>query len=315
MAIAPLTFNYRFPVRSSGILLRKWTGEGISKADSDETGGLGPNPRFEMSGGWVTLFPTEGWTQSIPTHWFSDVPPASEDARKAQTSARTEAFIEARKESGGGVPRDRASLTAQHEAMQRALRRRGLVRDLVSYSVFVGEALGTALRDGDEFKFSCDRNGHFHYSAARNLETTLSAGFVPRADRGGPMAVWQEYERQPSPNPPEHDMSHLFRRASIEEEGTSSGLSDSRLEHARSPKWVDVERPYVTARVKEEVFHLRAGQEVHIDPYYVFLARSNHPSPWAGVRAIHSAGRLDSVGKEQIIDAAQQLTAPKAKLL
>ena len=76
-------------------------------------------------------------------------------------------------------------------------------------------------------------------------------------------------------------------------------------------------RPYVTARVNDQVFHLLDGQEVHIDPYYVFLARSNQQlnAALGAPGAIHSAGHLDALKKELIIDAARQLASVTTRLL
>ena len=80
-----------------------------------------------------------------------------------------------------------------------------------------------------------------------------------------------------------------------------------------------MQKPYATARIQEQQFHLLDGQEVQIDPYYVFLARSNQKVPVIAFeftpRAVHSAGRLDLLSKDQIIDAAQKLTRQHVRLL
>ena len=84
-------------------------------------------------------------------------------------------------------------------------------------------------------------------------------------------------------------------------------------------EFIAVYKPYVTARVKDQVFHLLDGEDVHIEPHYVFLARSNKNVPIFAFefapRAVHGAGRLDAVGKEMIIDAARQLMVPKMRIL
>lgn len=80
-----------------------------------------------------------------------------------------------------------------------------------------------------------------------------------------------------------------------------------------------VHRPYITARVKDQIFLLLDGQEVHVDPYYVYLARSNQNVPAIAFeftpRAVHSLGRLDGVHQNSIVDAAQHLIAPQTKVL
>jgi hypothetical protein len=52
----------------------------------------------------------------------------------------------------------------------------------------------------------------------------------------------------------------------------------------RVAECIDVPRPYVSARVKDQMFQLLEGHEVHIDPYYVFLARSNKNVSGDGLR-------------------------------
>jgi hypothetical protein len=310
MAIDPqLTFDYQFSVRASGVQQRDWAGEGAGRADFGQTEGLvGPKPRFELSCGWLILFPTEGWTRSFPTRAFSDSRPRpwemDKDARLADITRHGKQWLEAQEEAlkeaaARSVPGDYASFCkAQSESMERALRRRGMERDLVSYSVFVVEALGSVLRTGDQFNFSRDGNGDFRYSVARNSETIFGAGSPGAADGGGPMAVWQEYDKHPNPY-----------------------AKNPKLEIPGWPveQWIPVHRPYVTARVKEQVFHLLDGQEVEIHPYYVFLARSNQKVPALAFefepRAVHSAGRLDALRKELMIDAARQLTMPQTRLL
>jgi hypothetical protein len=327
MAISPsLTFRYQFSVQcddgSSGgsissqgsgtgvtLLNKCWNGSGIGQASFGGGEGIvGPRPRFELCAGWLTLLPTDGWTQSFPTRWFSDIerPPQPLDgaARLAAIKTSGTEFLEAQKEAqklaaSRSVPGDFASYTkALKEAMADALRRRGRTRDLASYAIFVGEALGEAFRIGDEFRFSRDGNGDFRYSVVRNLETVFSAGSVGRVDDGGPMAIWQEYDSYPNPNAETLKM---------------------KFPEMRVAESIDVHRPYISVRVKSQTFHLLDGQDVHIDPSYVFLARSNKNVPAMAFeftpRAVHSAGLLTTLGKELIIDAARKLTAPLSKIL
>src|ERR1017187_9793015 len=125
-------------------------------------------------------------------------------------------------------------------------------------------------------------------------ETVLSAGAVGSVDGGGPISVWQEYELRPNPH--------------VEAAKTRSpGMQLAEFIHAH--------KPYVTTRIKDKTFQLLDGQEVCIDPYYVFLARSNN-----NVRlleggslfpALHAAGSLEAIEKDLIIDAARQLETPK----
>ncbi len=268
---------------------------------------VGPRPRFELHAGWLTLVPTEGWTQSLSTRWFSDVerPPRSDGAtRVADIKAIGAEFLEAQREAhkeaaSRSVRGDFASCTkAMDEALAGALLRRGLTRNLASFAVFVGEALGSVFRIGDEFKFSRDGNGDFRYSVVRNSEMVFSAGSVGRVDDGESIAVWQEYDRHPNPN---------------------AEALKKEFPNMRVAEWIDVHRPYASVRVKDQIFHLLDGQEVHIDPYYVFLARSNKNVPAIAFeftpRAVHSAGCLGALGKELIIDATRQLTAPIVRLL
>jgi hypothetical protein len=202
------------------------SGHGSGGADFGETEGLvGPKPRFELSVGWLTLFPTDGWTQSLPLFCF-------------------EGFVNL------DMPQ---------------------MRDLKSYSLYVGEALQNTMRVADTFRFSLNRACEFSYSVARNSDTILRAGSVSKLDDGGRIAVWQERDR-----------------------------------------------PYVTARINDRVFHLVDGQDAEIDPHYVFLARLTQPRRGIGFippQAVCSAGDLNLLRKELIRDAAHQLTAPKTKIL
>jgi hypothetical protein len=273
-----------------------WTGGGNGRACSGENEGIvGPRPMFELREGWLTLLPSDGWTQSLPARWFSD-------AERRQRNPDAAEWLEAQKEtlidmtSRSGQMDLSSPRKTSNDATNAALRR-GLKLDLASYSVFVGEALGDVLRIGDKFKFSRDGYGDFCYSVGRSGDTVFSAGSVGRVDDGGPVAVWQEYDSHPNPN---------------------AEALKKKLPHMRIAESINVHRPYVSVRVKDQMFQLLDGQEVHIDPYYVFLARSNKNVSAIDFeftpRAVHSTGCLDTlVGKEQIIDAARQLTAPKTK--
>ena len=112
------------------------------------------------------------------------------------------------------------------------------------------------------------------------------------------MAIWQEYDRHPNPTAEAEKKQHPTLKVA---------------------EWFDVHKPYVTARIKEQQFHLLDGQEALIDPYYIFLARSNQKVPVLSFeftpRAVHSSARLDLLRKDQIIDAAQKLTRQHIRLL
>jgi hypothetical protein len=309
---AGLTFKYQFNVKaeiqhvSPEVLC--WAGEGAGRGYSGRTEGIvGPKPRFELRAGWLSLFPTGGWIRSLPTRWFSDAehPPRGTDraAHAAAIKAQGAEWLEAQKESqnevgSAGAWEDfNAYIKATNDAMGRALERRGLRRSLASYAVFVGESLGRVLRIGDEVQFSRDGSGDFQYRVLRNSEMMLSAGSVGRVDEGEPIAIWQEYDHDPNPY-------------------TEAGRKTSFNMRVGS---IDEHKPYVSVRVKGKMFHLLDGQEVHVDPYFVFLARSNKNVPALAFeftpRAVHSAGRLDALAMELIIDAARQLTTPRTRIL
>jgi hypothetical protein len=84
-------------------------------------------------------------------------------------------------------------------------------------------------------------------------------------------------------------------------------------------EWIHVHRPYVTARIHDQIFQLLDEEEAYVDPYYVYLARSNRNVPALVFefipRAVHAAGLMNEWGKEMIVDAARQLTAPKTRVL
>jgi hypothetical protein len=222
-------------------------------------------------------------------------------ALKAHGDVFSDAQREALKEAAEKVsPKENfdAYMKERAAALERALRRRGMTRDFASFSLFVGGSLSSALRTGDELKYSRDGNGDFRYCVERSSETVFSAGTVGRSDSGGPMAVWQEYDRHPNPN--------------------AESLK-KQFPTLKAAEWIDVHKPYVTARIQEQQFHLLDGQEALIDPHYVFLARSNQKVRAIAFefmpRAVHSAGRLDLLSKDQIIDAAHRLTSQHVRLL
>jgi hypothetical protein len=197
---------------------------------------------------------------------------------KAHGDQYSEAAREALKEAAEMISPGKdfqGFLKEKAAALDRSLRRRGMTRDFVSFSLFVGESLSCALRTGDDLRYLRDANGDFRYSIERGSETVFSAGTVGTCDSGGPMAIWQEYDRHP--------------------------------------------KPYISARIHGKNFHLTDGQGALVEPYYVFLARSNRTVPPSAfeftARAVHAAGRLDLLRKEEITDAAYRLAKPYVELL
>ena len=116
-------------------------------------------------------------------------------------------------------------------------------RNLSSFSVFVGEALGSVLRTGDEFKFSRDFNGDYRYKLVREMEPILGAGAVGTADEGGQLCVWQEFDRHPI-----------------------QGFEDLQEQHPNLPIATHREVPqaFVTARLMRKLFHLSDGDEAEV---------------------------------------------------
>jgi hypothetical protein len=173
-----------------------------------------------------------------------------------------------------------------------------MTRDFASFSLFVGDSLSSALRSGDELEYSRDGSGDFRYSVERNSETVFRTGTVSRSDAGGPMAVWQEYDAHRNPN--------------------AKGMR-KQFPTLRVAEWIDVYKPYVTARIQQRQFRMLDGQEALIDPYYIFLARSNLKVRATAFeftpRAVHSAGRLDLLCKDQMIQAAHKLISRQVSLL
>jgi len=160
------TFNYRFAVSSQNPF---WSGQGEGNACYGNVDRLvGPRPRFELQAGWLTLFPTEGRTQSVLTREFSDVErpplePAREAAMYAAAAESREAYKEAEEIAAKTCDRrDIAGFTeAIIEAMPHVHRRLGITRDVASYALLVGEGLGTVLQIGDTLEFVRNGNGDF----------------------------------------------------------------------------------------------------------------------------------------------------------
>jgi hypothetical protein len=254
---------------------------------------LGPAPQFVLAEGWLTLLPSDHWTRSLPSRSFSDFIP------RRPTDSDLASYLEDQKNAikvavrNGKIDKD-----ALDRAMADANRRSGRMRDLVSYSLYVGEALGRVLRSGDELNFSRNGNGDFRYSVRRNLEPIFSAGSVAGIDDGSPFAVWQEYDKYPNPN---------------------AEALNAEIPGMPIAEWIHVHRPYVTARIHDQIFQLLDEEEAYVDPYYVYLARSNRNVPALVFefipRAVHAAGLMNEWGKEMIVDAARQLTAPKTRVL
>jgi hypothetical protein len=175
----------------------------------DAEGLVGPKPTFELCAGWLTLLPTEEWTQSLSVRWFSDA--------------------------------EKPPLDQGQEAMLAFFRHRiNEKRNLKSFSLYVGDTLQNVLRVGDTLRFSRNELGALSYFLERNREVILSAGRL--IDEGGPVALWQEYDSRPNPN-----AGQKIRGRPV-------------AEHIR------VIRPYVSARVHDQVFHLVAGQDAYVDP-------------------------------------------------
>lgn len=130
------------------------------------------------------------------------------------------------------------------------------------------------------------------------MADVFCAGTIAGSDRGGAMAIWQEYDSEPNP-----DAEELKRRFPAD----------------RVAETIQVHRPYVTARIRDRQFLLREGEAALLEPYYIFLARSNQDvSVYEfefAPRAVHAAARLDVLTKGQIAAAARTLTRPHTRML
>ena len=229
----------------------------------------------------------------FPVHWFSDIDPEARRFDKAGYLRDEHEAMDKAHQSG------HFNIEAYMAAMDEANLRSGQGRKLVSYSLFVGEALDKALQIGDELFFLRDLGGRFGYWVERNGELTFSAGTAHRPDRGGPFAVWQEYDTYLNPNADKLKEQYKHQPS------------------VRIAESFDVHKPYVSVRIKEKNFRLLDEQDAHVHPFYAFLARANQPCLTFEFEpmAVHAAGRLDQVEKELIIDAAYQLTEPRTRLL
>jgi hypothetical protein len=284
------TFRYTFSVAVDG---GSCFGQGTGRAYSfGGIGLLGFNPRFELNAGWLTLFPTEKPAQKFPNHWFlsgRETESPDEELRNTLTLQSGAVHVP------GTTPIawDRSKAFTAHVPPP--------WRELKSWALFVGDALESALSPGDALEVWRDGNRDVSYRAQRSQETILAAGAPNWEDDRGTCAVWQESDRHPNP---------------FENQPTSKPVHS----HKRSPaEWIRVHKTFVTARLKEEVFHLDDGNEASIAPYYVFLARSNKAVPVIAFkffpRAVYSVGRSDLIEKGMIKDAAVRLIAPQTRWL
>jgi hypothetical protein len=219
--------NYQFTVESNS------TGQGSGGPYFGNKEPLaGPKPRFELAGGWMTLYPTGGWTRSLPLFFFA------------------------------GFEEQAVNMNPPYE-----------MRDLQSYGIHIGDPLQRAMRAGDTLNLTRNQAGDFSYRLVRDGEEILRAGAVSQRDEGGPVAIWQEIDREKKPP---------------------------------AEKWT------VTARLKDLIFQLTDGEDAQVDPYYVFLARSTLNWSGIGFiadQAVCAAGRLGELTTELIRDAASQLTS------
>jgi hypothetical protein len=170
-------------------------------------------------------------------------------------------------------------------------------RKLKSFSLYVGHALQNVLQASDALRFSRKQPGPFNYRLERNCEVILSAGGV--VDEGGLVTLWQEYDSEPNPN-----AGQTILGCPVAER-------------------IKMTRPYLSVRVNDQFFHLLAGQNVYVDPHYLFLARSNYSGKGSlldrhGSPADYAAGRIGELRKELtkelIKNAAHQLTASKTRI-
>lgn len=80
---------------------------------------------------------------------------------------------------------------------------RKFVRNYYSLATFLllnGEALERSLGSGDKLRVSRDAGGGLSYTVTWNSDKILSAGAVGGLDRGGPIAICQDYDNHPNPN-------------------------------------------------------------------------------------------------------------------
>jgi hypothetical protein len=182
MAICPvLTFRCRFEVTVS---VENCGGKGCGlDAFGNREGVAGPNPRFELRAGWLTMFPSEGWTTPLPLYQFSD------DTRPKPALPDIAGWWKRQLE-----PPDPAALAREKIELEERLSYNRVTRNLASYSLFVGEALHHVLQTGDRLTFAYDGFKGFQYLVERNTETVFTAGPVSSIDAGETIAVWQEID-------------------------------------------------------------------------------------------------------------------------
>jgi hypothetical protein len=221
---------------------------------------VGPKPKFELSGGWLTMFPTEGWTQRLEVSLFSKFD-----------------YLQPR--------------YIEEEP------------NLQSCAIYVGKALQAAAQSGDKLKFLRNRTGSFDYSLTRGSDVILAAG-AKTLNEGGAVGVWQEFDERSNPN-----------AAKLREHFQALPVAET----------IRLPRAYVTVRIQDRLFHLLAGEEAHVDPHFVFLARTNcdpsglHLMDGYYAPAVYVWGRLSErrtgFTKELIRDAARQLISPQIRIL
>ena len=265
-----------------------WTGQGSGE------GFAGPNPRFELCSGWLTLLPPGDWKKSFHQWFFADWqrPPAGQF-----DPAELQGDLEAAREISSGRHDPRAFAAALEEVD----RRKGRRRDVASYSVSVGPALEKALRAGDQLTFW--HGNEFMYSLKRDGEIVLRAGPLDRNDEGGAFAVWQSRDEFPQLD---------------QELRTQPSTREQVMEQIRKlQQFVEANPVYASARIQDKTFRLTSRQGSREGRYYVFLGRANESVQCLGdtSEAIYSAGRLDVIHVKEIEEAALHLMSPKTMLL
>jgi hypothetical protein len=180
MAIWPtLTFCCRFEVTVGA---ENCGGEGRGfDAFGNREGVAGPNPRFELRAGWLTMFPSEGWIKPLALYEFSD------DTRSKPALPDFASWWKRQRE-----PPDSIAMAREKAEMEERLNYNRATRNLTSYSLFVGGALQHVLQTGDQLTFAYDGFEGFQYFVERSMETVFAAGPVPGIDAGKTVAVWQE---------------------------------------------------------------------------------------------------------------------------
>ncbi len=162
-------------------------------------------------------------------------------------------------------------LETMAKARKLVKRRNGRIRELASYSLFVGEALGRLLQQHDKLQIRRDGNGDFRYSVRRQAESVLTVGSPAGCDVGEVVSVWQQYDEHP--NPYAQQVREQIKNLPVAET-------------------LSVHRPYITTRIESQFFLLLDDDEVEVPPYFVYLARSNQKVPTIAFeffpRAVHA---------------------------